>query len=157
MTATEADQIALCRDAAERSACVIAGFFRIDPVALFKSTRGSPREAFPRQLLMAGLAMELGFPVAIVGHAIGRDPATVEHACRIVEALRGGLDVPDLIDVLGAAGVDEFLGGEDGVDEFAKHVEPTINEIFAAFVLVAVKGGAYSRELHRQEQERAKR
>lgn len=147
------EELALAREAAKRCACVIAGFFTIDPADLFKATRGSAEQAFPRQLLMAGLVVELGFSPKIAGLAVERDPATVEHACRIVEAIRGGLDPDHLDDILGADAVDE-LGGPDGVGEFLEHAEDLIDELFRAFALVAVRGGAYSREIARRKRER---
>lgn len=143
------DDVAVAKDAAERCACVVAGFFRVDPTAMFRETRGSAGEAFARQVWMAGLVVELGFSSGLLGKAIGRDPATIDHACRIVEALRGGMSVDDLCDILGASGVQQFLSGEDGVEAFIESAENTIEELFAAFVLVAVRGAAYCREQDR--------
>lgn len=146
--------MAACRAAAERCACVIAGFFKVDPAALFKSTRGAAHEAFPRQLLMAGLVAGLGYSSLTVGRAVGRDKATVEHACRIIEAIRvegsrRTIDADDLIDMLGAGAVDEFLGGVDGVSRFLAHVDALVERFFAAFQLVAVQGAAYAGEQDR--------
>lgn len=143
------DDVATAKDAAERCACVVAGFFRIDPANLFRATRGSAGEAFARQVWMAGLVVELGFSSGLLGKAIGRDPATIDHACRIIEALRGGMSADDLCDILGASGVQEFLGGEDRVEQFIESAETTLDELYAAFVVVAVRGSAYTREQHR--------
>lgn len=104
--------VAACQDAADRCSCVVAGFFRVVPDAIFKSTRGAAAEAFPRQILMAGLVVELGFSAMVVGSVIKRDDATVMHACRIIEALRGGLTADDLVDILGEDGVREYLNGQ---------------------------------------------
>lgn len=143
------DDVAVARDAAERCACVTAGFFRVNPEALFRETRGSAGEAFARQVWMGGLVMELGFSSGLLGKAIGRDPATIDHACRIIEALRGGMNAEDLSDILGASGVQEFLGGEDRVEAFITTAERVLDDLYAAFVLVAVRGSAYCREQER--------
>ena len=147
-----------CRAAARDCAFVIMGFFHIAPDALFKSTRGAAAESFPRQILMAGLKDGLGFSPLTVGRAVGRDKATVEHACRVVEAFRaeaevGGMDVDDLVDILGVAAVDDFLGGVHGAEEFLKHCDGLVERFFAAFQLVAVFGGAYREDLERRRTE----
>lgn len=152
-------EVLACRSASDDCACVIAGFFHVDPDALFKSTRGAAHEAFPRQLMMAGLVAGLGYSSLTVGRAIGRDKATVEHACRLIEAIRfeaGSRDnfgVDDLIDIVGFDGVQDFLGGRDGAEEFLKHADRQIDEFFAAFRLVAVNGAAYRGELERRKLE----
>jgi len=155
------EAVEAAKDAAERCSCVVAGFFRVDPAALFKSTRGLAREAFPRQVLMAGLVSELGFSSKTAGKAVGRDKATVEHACRIIEGLRGGLSVDDLIEgrgnpkaVMSEADVLEFFGGEDDLVEFLEYAEGIIDGLFAAFVVCAVQGGAYSRAEAKMRAER---
>lgn len=187
----ENEAVTACREAAQRCACVIAGFFQIAPDQLFKSTRGAAREAFPRQLMMAGLVSELGFAAAIVGEAVGRDTATVEHACRIVEALRGGLEACDLVQILGEDGCREYLGGGDQlvveyrnargdvvapeigestkhlvahvidggdvVEEFIESAEGLVDDLFAAFQLVAVRGAAYCADVRRMMVESVER
>lgn len=112
------EEVAACKEAADRVSCVVAGFARMDPAKLFKSTRGAAKEAFPRQLAMAGLVMELGFSSLTVGRAIGRDKATVDHACRVVEALRGGMEAHDLVLILGEEGCREYLDGKQLIIEY---------------------------------------
>ena len=169
-------EVAACLDAANRCACVVAGFFVISPDALKSKTRGSPRDAFPRQVWMAGLVSQLGFAPDVVGAAIGRDKSTVEHACRIVEGLRGGMSAHDLIALLGEDGCRDYLGGDDmviewrdakgravdiehgddtrdlvvhvvsggkAVADFVKGAEGLIDDAFASFQFVAVRGAAY--------------
>lgn len=160
-----AAEVAACQQAAADCAHVIKGFTHINVEDLFKSTRGAAQEAFPRQLLMAGLVSELGFSSLTVGRAVGRDKATVEHACRIVEALRGDSDAAYFVKLLGEDAVREFLGGADlvvryerdddrkkepiivrggaAVEKFLSAAEALVDDMFAAFRLVAVQGGAY--------------
>ncbi len=149
-------EVAACRHAAARCCTVIAGFFLIDPISLMKSTRGAARESFPRQVLMSGLVSGLGFSSRTVGKAIGRDPATIEHACRVIEAFRiephgRKRDVDDdLIRDLGIDAVDDWFGGEDGAAEFLRNADELIDRFFSAFQLVAVMGLAYTQELDRR-------
>lgn len=144
--------VAACREAATDCAFVVMGFAHIAPAALFKSTRGAAEEAFPRQIMMALLVSELGFSSLTVGRAVGRDKATVEHACRIIEAIRGGIEPDHLIDILGPSGVQEFLGGFDGAETFLDSAEALIDDFGVAFRLVAIKGGAYRRDVERRKQ-----
>lgn len=160
-----AAEVEACQRAVNDCAHVIKAFTHIKVEDLLKSTRGAAQEAFPRQLLMAGLVSEIGFSSLTVGRAIGRDKATVEHACRIVEALRGGSTADYIVRLLGEEGVREFLGGDElvvryerederqrepiivrgaeKVEVFIERAESLIDDIFAAFRLVAVKGPAY--------------
>lgn len=140
-----------CKAAARDCAFVMMGFAHIAPDALFKSKRGVAEEAFPRQVMMALLVSELGFSSLTVGRAIGRDKATVEHACRIVQALRDGIDADHLIDILGASGVQEYLGGFDGAEHFLAAADALIDDFGVAFRLVAIKGGAYRRDVERRK------
>ena len=149
------DAVAACREAATDCAFVVMGFAHIAPAALFKSTRGAAEEAFPRQIMMALLVSELGFSSLTVGRAVGRDKATVEHACRIIEAIRGGIEPDHLIDILGPSGVQEFLGGFDGAETFLDSAEALIDDFGVAFRLVAIKGGAYRRDVARRKEEAA--
>ncbi len=139
-------EIERCREAAERGAKVIDAFFGEDFGEILKATRGSASQAFARQFLMHGLVIELGFSAITVGRAIGRDRATVEHACRVIEAFRGELDIDDLIEILGRDGIDEYLGGIFEAEEFLQHAEGLVDDLGAALRLVAVKGVAYTRE-----------
>lgn len=160
--------VAIAKRAAERCAGVVAVFAMVAPDKLKLETRGNPKEAFARQLWMAGLVRGLGFSAAIVGQAIGRHKDTVEHACAVIGALHGDAEVSDLIAVLGEPGVREFLGGADlivttdsqgrlevvsggeAVEECLAHAERLIDDLFAAFELVAVRGEAFCREIARR-------
>ena len=180
-------ELAACRDAADRMACVAAGFFKIMPDALKSETRGSPKDAFPRQLWMGALVVELGFEPKLAGAAIGRDKATVEHACRIVEGLRGKMRAHDVIALLGEAGCRDYLGGDElaiewrdadgcaydveegddtsdlfvhvlsggeAVEKFVAGAESLVDELFAAFRCVAVRGAAYCADRDKRMSER---
>lgn len=148
-------------EAKHRCARIVDAFFLVPPEVLMKSTRGAAREAFPRQVLMAGLVGELGIPAGVVAEAVGRHKSTVEHAVRVIEALRGDLGVDDLIEgrgndqaVLSEADVVDFFGDEDELEAFLEHADQLLTDIFAAFRLAAVRGSAYCREVARMEQER---
>lgn len=144
-------EIERCRDAAERGAKVIDAFFGEGFDEILKPTRGSASQAFARQFLMHGLTIELGFSAITVGRAIGRDRATVEHACRVIEAFRGELDIDDLVEILGSDGIEEYLGGVFGAEEFLQHAEGLVDELGAALRLVCVKGSAYTREANKRK------
>lgn len=154
--ADDGGAVAACKAAARDCAFVMMGFAHITPAALFKSTRGHASEAFPRQIMMALLVSELGFSSLTVGRAIGRDKATVEHACRIIEAIRGGIEPDHLIDILGPSGVQDYLGGFDGAETFLDAAESLIDDFGVAFRLVAIKGRAYRRDVARRQAEAAK-
>lgn len=159
--------LAIAKDAASRCACVIAGFAKVLPDRLAIDTRGNPREAFARQLWMAGMVRALGFSSAQVGAAVGRHKDTVEHALTIIDALYGG-DPKEMLAALGEPGVREFLGGRDlvittdaqgrmevvsggeAVEELTRHAERLLDDMFAAFELVAVRGSAFCREIARR-------
>lgn len=165
-----AEMVEAAREAAVDCALVIYAVFRITPEKLFKSTRGAAREAFPRQLLMAGLCDGLGFDPLTAGRAVGRDKATVEHARKVVEAFRlesksGRIDVADVVRILGVDGVRDYLGGEhlvveidrnenvtvisghEPVAKFLRHCDDFVERLFSSFQLVAVQGSAYRRYL----------
>lgn len=145
------DDVALCRDAFKRSVAVAQGYFGLPEESFTKATRGSAEEAFARQVVMSALVVELGFSPLTVGKAIGRDKATVDHACRVIEVIRGALDVDDLVTVLGFDGVTEFLGGLDGAEKFLESAERQIDGLFAAMRLCAVEGAAYCAEARRRK------
>lgn len=166
--ASQDEVIAIAKRAAERCAGVVAVFAMVAPDRLWLATRGSPKEAFARQLWMAGLVRGLGFSSAVVGQAIGRHKDTVDHACAIIGSLHGDIEAGELIAVLGEPGVREFLGGADlivttdaqgrleivrggeAVEECLEHAERLIDDLFAAFELVAVRGEAFCREIARR-------
>lgn len=172
----EADVIAIARDAAARTACVVAAFAKVLPERLASESRGTPAEAFARTIWMAGMVRALGFTPAEAAAAVGRSKDTVEHACRVVAALQGALDTGEAIALLGEPGVRDFLGdgaeslivtvdaqgrvevvkGGEAVEECLAHAERLIDDLFAAFELVAVRGAAYCREIERRKVERAR-
>ena len=145
------EAVKACRHAADRCACIVAAFFLVDPEQLRKATRGTAIESFARQVWMAGLVSELGFSSLTVGRAIGRDKSTVEHACSIIEGLRGGMDPEDLAYTLGNEGVTILARAstydEYPVSRFLADAENVLDKLYAAFVLVAVQGEAYTRSL----------
>lgn len=145
------------REAAARCACVIAGFFTVMPEALLKPTRGTADEAFARQFLIAGLVLGLGFSREAAAHAVGRSVDTIDHACMIISALRFNMDAEELAELLGDQDLQEFFGDLDGAREFIQHAQPLVDDLFAAFALVTVRGGAYCRERSRLKQQRGKR
>lgn len=136
------EEIELAKAAAQDCAFVVMGFFHVTNDQLFKATRGSAKQAFARQVLMAGLNMALGFSRATAGAAMGRTKDTADHACRIIDGIRGAMPTEELIELIGEDDAETFLGG-DGIEEFLEHAEPIIERMFAAFVLVAVDGRAW--------------
>ncbi|MDX2277657.1 MAG: hypothetical protein NW206_19580 [Hyphomonadaceae bacterium] len=184
--AANAAAVELCQQVLADCAMVVKAFSHVSIEDILKRTRGQQEHSFPRQLLMAGLVSELGFKPTVVGAAIGRDPSTVEHACVVIEAIRGGLGAIDLIEALGEDGVREYLGGAkvvcayetlpkkpgdkeprrkvvailsggEAVEEFIETAEGLVDAMFAAFELVAVRGAAYRREVARMKAEREDR
>jgi len=65
-------------------ACVAADF-NLDAGALTAATRGSPREAFARQVAMYLAHVGFALSFETIGRCFGRDRTTVAHACRVVE------------------------------------------------------------------------
>lgn len=156
-----------CKDAADRCACVVAGFFRVAPDQLYSATRGAARVAVARQIWIAGLVAALGFETRIVARVVGRDEDTIKHACKIVEAVHGAVDSWQMVKVLGEKGVREFLGGEaivlsdeeiisggEAFECFMDDAERTLDRLFESFVTVAVQGRAYceDQDLRTREQ-----
>src|SRR5688500_17958218 len=63
----------------------VASPFAVAHAALWQSTRGSPAEAFARQVAMYLAHIGLGLTFTAVARLFGRDRRTVAHACALVE------------------------------------------------------------------------
>lgn len=68
-------------------ACVALDF-RLHPERLIAPTRGSPCDAFARQVAMYLAHVTFGLGFDAIGSAFGRDRTTVSHACAVVEDRR---------------------------------------------------------------------
>jgi chromosomal replication initiation ATPase DnaA len=71
--------------------------------ALWRSTRGSPAEAFARQIAMYLAHVGLGLNLTAVGRLFGRDRRTVAHACAVVEDRRDAAALDRVLDLLEGA------------------------------------------------------
>jgi chromosomal replication initiation ATPase DnaA len=71
--------------------------------ALWRPTRGSPAEAFARQVAMYLAHVGLGLTFTTVGRLFGRDRRTVAHACALVEDRRDAAALDRTLDLLEGA------------------------------------------------------
>jgi chromosomal replication initiation ATPase DnaA len=71
--------------------------------ALWLPTRGSPTEAFARQVAMYLAHVGLGLTFTAVARLFGRDRRTVAHACAVVEDRRDALALDRALDLLEGA------------------------------------------------------
>jgi chromosomal replication initiation ATPase DnaA len=81
----------------------VAPPFAVTRVALWQATRGSPAEAFARQVAMYLAHVGLGLTYTAVGGLFGRDRRTVAHACALVEDRRDAVALDRTLDLLEGA------------------------------------------------------
>jgi chromosomal replication initiation ATPase DnaA len=81
----------------------VARPFTVAHATLWQSTRGSPAEAFARQVAMYLAHVGLGLTFTAVGQLFGRDRRTVAHACALVEDRRDTVTVDRTLDLLEGA------------------------------------------------------
>lgn len=80
-----------------RSMCMALG---VEYAEVMASSRGCREASYARQIIIYCLIVEFGFSRDDVGKALGRDRATVIHALKRIEDLRGGDDaLPHMISV----------------------------------------------------------
>jgi chromosomal replication initiation ATPase DnaA len=81
----------------------VATPFAVARTALWRPTRGSPAEAFARQVAMYLAHVGLGLTFTTVGRLFGRDRRTVAHACALVEDCRDAAAFDRTLDLLEGA------------------------------------------------------
>jgi chromosomal replication initiation ATPase DnaA len=81
----------------------VAAPFAVTRSALWRTTRGSPAEAFARQVAMYLAHVGLGLSYTAVGGLFGRDRRTVAHACAVVEDRRDAAVLDRTLDLLEGA------------------------------------------------------
>jgi chromosomal replication initiation ATPase DnaA len=81
----------------------IAPPFAVPRAALWLPTRGSPAQAFARQVAMYLAHVGLGLSFTAVARLFGRDRRTVAHACAVVEDRRDALALDRALDLLEGA------------------------------------------------------
>ena len=81
----------------------VAPPFAVAHAALWRPTRGSPAEAFARQVAMYLAHIGLGLNFTAVARLFGRDRRTVAHACALVEDRRDAAALDRVLDLLEGA------------------------------------------------------
>jgi hypothetical protein len=81
----------------------VAPPFAVARAALWLPTRGSPAEAFARQVAMYLAHVGLGLTFTRVARLFGRDRRTVAHACAVVEDRRDAAVLDRVLDLLEGA------------------------------------------------------
>jgi len=81
----------------------VAPAFAVPRTALWAETRGSPAEAFARQVAMYLAHVGLGLNLTEVGRLFARDRSTVGHACALVEDRRDAAAFDRSLDLLEGA------------------------------------------------------
>jgi hypothetical protein len=81
----------------------VARAFAIARAALWAPTRGSPPEAFARQVAMYLAHVGLGLSLGEVARLFARDRRTVAHACALVEDRRDAATFDRALDLLEGA------------------------------------------------------
>jgi hypothetical protein len=81
----------------------VAPAFSVTRAALWQPTRGSPAEAFARQVAMYLAHVGLGLTFTAVARLFGRDRRTVAHACALVEDRRDAAALDRALDLLEGA------------------------------------------------------
>jgi hypothetical protein len=81
----------------------VASPFAVAHATLWQSTRGSPAEAFARQVAMYLAHVGLGLTFTAVARLFGRDRRTVAHACALVEDRRDAASLDHTLDLLEGA------------------------------------------------------
>lgn len=83
-----------------RLACEITGFALGLNDDLLSPTRGSPQNAFARQLAMYITHVGFGISVSRVATAFARDRSTITHACHLIEDKRDDNEFDTFVDRL---------------------------------------------------------
>lgn len=83
-----------------RLACEITGFALGLNDDLLSPTRGSPQNAFARQLAMYITHVGFGISVSRVATAFARDRSTITHACHLIEDKRDDNEFDMFVDRL---------------------------------------------------------
>jgi hypothetical protein len=78
----------------------VAPAFAVRRGALWGATRGSPAEAFARQVAMYLAHVGFGLSLSEVGRLFARDRSTVAHACALVEDRRDAAPFDRALDLL---------------------------------------------------------
>jgi hypothetical protein len=81
----------------------VAPAFAVARAALWRPTRGSPPEAFARQVAMCLAHVGLGLSLGEVARLFARDRRTVAHACARVEDRRDAAPLDRALDLLEGA------------------------------------------------------
>jgi hypothetical protein len=82
---------------------IVAPAFAVRRATLWAETRGSPNEAFARQVGMYLAHVGFGRTLSDVACLFGRDRRTVAHACALVEDRRDVVTFNRVLDVLEGA------------------------------------------------------
>lgn len=83
-----------------RLACEVTGFALGLNDDLLSPTRGSPQNAFARQLAMYITHVGFGISVSRVATAFARDRSTITHACHLIEDKRDDNEFDTFVDRL---------------------------------------------------------
>ena len=81
----------------------VAPAFAVRHAALWAATRGSPAEAFARQVAMYLAHVGFGLNLSEVGRLFARDRSTVAHACALIEDRRDAAPLDRSLDLLEGA------------------------------------------------------
>jgi chromosomal replication initiation ATPase DnaA len=81
----------------------VAPAFAVRRAALWAATRGSPPDAFARQVAMYLAHVGLGLNLSQVARLFARDRRTVAHACALVEDRRDAAPFDRALDLLEGA------------------------------------------------------
>lgn len=76
----------------------VAASFGVGVDELAAATRGSPRAAFARQVVMYVACTKLGLSLTAAGRLVGRDRTTAAHACRTIEERREDRGIDSIVD-----------------------------------------------------------
>jgi hypothetical protein len=81
----------------------VAPAFAVRRAALWAESRGSPAEAFARQVAMYLAHVSFGLTLSEVGRLFARDRSTVAHACALIEDRRDAAPFDRSLDLLEGA------------------------------------------------------
>ncbi len=84
----------------DRIETAVAAVFCVAISDLRAPSRGQAATAFARQSAIYLAHVALGFEIAKVAKAFGRDRSTASHACRVVEDRRDDLAVDEMLNAL---------------------------------------------------------
>lgn len=157
--------VAMAQEALADCAMVLKAFSHEQVADLLKPTRGSAGQSFMRQVLTAGMVTALGFEPEIVGAAVNRSKEAIEHSCAVIAAIRqawkGAGDHQHIRAMLAGVDLDLYLDQAKlttpgDIEEWLEHAGELIEDAFAAFIFVAVRGRFYRRAIAKFKAEREK-